>query len=177
VNFILNHYETTGETIRMEDVPETMYGGAPPFASKKKRKLTKEEYLLEAEDNEEASEHQKKKAKKAKVAGSDVKSTQQEVQDLEPAKVLNKRTRGGKSAETSQPQPAQNIPKKKRKHHTRKMKESSSVIEQEEQNEVATNLVTREVRWKKATEVFLVVVFPNSLKFYSFVMFYCEGHD
>jgi len=57
------------------------------------------------------------------------------------------------------------------------MKESSSVIEQEEQNEVATNLVTREVRWKKATEVFLVVVFPNSLKFYSFVMFYCEGHD
>ena len=109
-----------------------MYGGALLVASKKKRKLTKEEYLSEAEDDEEASEPQKKKAKKAKVVGSDVLSIQREVQDLEPAKVLNKRTRGGKSAETSQPQPAQNIPKKKRKHHTRKMKESSSVIEQEE---------------------------------------------
>ena len=71
-----------------------MYGGALPVASKKKRKLTKEEYLSEAEDNEEASEHQKKKAKKAKVAGSNVQSIQQEVQDLEPAKVLQKRTRG-----------------------------------------------------------------------------------
>ena len=68
VNFILKHYETTRETIRMEDVPETMYGGALPVASKKKRKLTKEEYLSEVDDDEEASEPHKKKAKKAKVA-------------------------------------------------------------------------------------------------------------
>jgi len=67
VNFILKNYETTGETIRMEDVPETMYGGALHVASKKKRKLTKEEYLSEADDVEEAPEHQKKKVKKAKV--------------------------------------------------------------------------------------------------------------
>jgi len=45
VSYILKHYETTGETIRMEDVPETMFGGDFPIASKKKRKLTKEEYL------------------------------------------------------------------------------------------------------------------------------------
>jgi len=158
VNFILKHYETTGETIRMEDVPEIMYGGALPGSSKKKRKLTKEEYLSEDEDDKEASEPQKKRAKKIKAApqaeatGSDVLSIQQKVPDLDPVKVLNKRTRGGKSAETSQPQPAQSIPKKKRKHHARKMKESSSVIEEEEQIEVATNLVTREVRRKKATE-------------------------
>ena len=47
VSFILKHYETTGETIRMEDVPETMFG-VLLVASKKKRKLTKEEYLSEA---------------------------------------------------------------------------------------------------------------------------------
>jgi len=92
VNFILKHYETTGETIRMEDVPETMYGGALPVASRKKRKLTKEEYLSEAEDDKEASEPQKKKTKKAKVApqveatGSDVPSIQEEVQDLDPVR-------------------------------------------------------------------------------------------
>jgi len=61
-----------------------------------------------------------------------VPSTQQEVQDLDPAKDLNKRTRSGKSAETSQPQPAQSIPKKKRKHHVRKLKESPSVTEEVE---------------------------------------------
>lgn len=81
VNFILKHFETLGETIKMEDVPETMYGGVLPIAAKKKRKLTKEEYLSEANDAEEASEPQKRKVKKAKVApqkevtGSDVPST------------------------------------------------------------------------------------------------------
>jgi len=38
----------------MEDVPETVSGGALPIASKKMRKLTKEGYLSEAA--EEASE-------------------------------------------------------------------------------------------------------------------------
>jgi len=56
VNFILKYYETSRETIRMEDVPETMYGGVLPVASKKKRRLTKEEYLSEAHDADEASE-------------------------------------------------------------------------------------------------------------------------
>ena len=65
----------------MEDVPETMFGGVLSVASKKKRKLTKEEYLSEA--TEEASEPQKKKVKKTKVApqaeetGSDVLTIQE----------------------------------------------------------------------------------------------------
>jgi len=108
----------------MEDVPETMYGGVLPVTSKNKRKLTKEEYLSEAA--EEASEPQKKKLKKSKVAPQveatsfDVPSIQEEVQDLEPAKILNKRTTSDKLAETSQPLPAQSsIPKKKRKHVVR----------------------------------------------------------
>ena len=114
----------------MEDVPETMFGSALLVASKKKRKLTKEEYLSEAA--EETFEPQKKKAKKAKVTlqaeatGSDVPTIQEEVQDLDPGKVLNKRTRSGKTAESSQPQPTQpSIPKKKRKHVARKLKVTS----------------------------------------------------
>jgi len=89
----------------MEDVPKPMYGGVLLVASKKKIKLTKEEYLSEAA--EEASEPQKNKVNKTKVAsqaeatGSDVPTIQEEVQDLETSKILNKRTRSGKSAETS----------------------------------------------------------------------------
>jgi len=51
---------------------------------------------------------------------------QEEVQDLKPAKVLNKRTKSGKEAEPSPPQPAQPfIPKKKRTHVVRKLKIAS----------------------------------------------------
>ena len=105
VSYILKHFEITGETIRMEDVPKTMFGGPLPVAYKKKRKLTKEEYLSEAA--KEASEPQKKKANKTKVSpqeeatSSGVPTIQEEVQDLDPPKVLNKRTRSGKSTESS----------------------------------------------------------------------------
>jgi len=52
VSFILKHCETTRETIMMEDVRETMFGGVLLVASKKKRKLTKEEYLSKVNDAE-----------------------------------------------------------------------------------------------------------------------------
>jgi len=117
--------------------------------------LTKEEYLSEAA--EEASEPRKKKAKKAKVSpqaeatGSDVPTIQEEVQDLDPAKVLNKRTRSGKTTESSQPQPAQpSILKKKRKHVVRKLKVAS---EEEEDKEEATELVSRDVKKKRVVDV------------------------
>jgi len=154
VGYILKNYETTGETIRMEDVPETMFGGALPIASKKKRKLTKEEYLSKVA--EETSEPQKKKTKKAKVApqaeatSSGMPTILEEVQDLDPAKVLNKRTRSGKEAESSQPQPAQSsIPKKRRKHVVRKLK----IASEEEEVEEATEIVSREVKKKRVVDV------------------------
>jgi len=154
VIYILKHYETTGETIRMEDVPETMFGGFLPIASKKKRKLTKEEYLSEAA--EEASEPYKKKTKKSKVAtqaeatGFGMPTILEEVQHLDPTKVLNKRTRSGKEAESPQPQPAQlSVPKKKRKH-VRKLKIASK---EEEEVEEATEIVSREVTKKRIADV------------------------
>jgi len=68
--------------------------------------------------------------------------------------VQDKRTRSGKTVGSSQSLPAQpSIPKKKRKHVVRKMKVSSYVMEEEEEVEAATELVTREVRRKKAVNV------------------------
>jgi len=62
---------------------------------------------------------------------------QEEVQDLQPVKVLNKRTRSGKEAESSPPQPAQpSIPRRKRKHVVKKLK-----IASKEEDEEATELV------------------------------------
>jgi len=76
---------------------------------------------------------------------------QEEVQDLEHAKVLNKRTRSGKEAEPSPPQPAQpSIPKKKRKHVVGKLKIAS---EEEEEVEEESEIVSREVRRKKEADV------------------------
>jgi hypothetical protein len=137
MNYIKDRFATTGKVIRLEDVPENMYGGALPVAKsmKSKRKaITKDEYL------DDASEQPTKKAKKAKkekvpakvnVVGSGVPTTiQEEVQDLDTDTVLNKRTKSIKVVVTSQTAPDQpSIPKKKRNETIRKMKLSAYVAE------------------------------------------------
>jgi len=78
-----------------------MYGGALPVARKRK---SKRRITSEADDVEEASELKKKKAKNApkqEATGSDVPTIQEEIQDLEPARILNKRIRSGKSVGSS----------------------------------------------------------------------------
>ena len=91
-----------------------------------------------------------KVAPQAEATGSDVPTIQEEVQDLDSAKVLNKRTRSGKTAETPQPQHVQpSIPKRKRKHVVRKLKTSSHDMEEEEG---VSKLVSREVRKKKVAD-------------------------
>ena len=118
-------------------------------------KYTKE--LLKKFKLEEASEPKKKKARKVKDAskeqavGSGVPTIQDEVQDLEPAKILDKRTKSGKTVGSSQSLPPQpSIAKKKRKQPVKKMKVSTYVEEDDDQVEAATDLVTREVKRKKA---------------------------
>jgi len=51
--FIHDYLKSTGEEIQLEDIPETMYGGALPVAKTRK---TKRKPLSEAEYLEEASE-------------------------------------------------------------------------------------------------------------------------
>ena len=111
-----------------------MYGGTLPVAKKRK---SKKKATIKADDVEEAPEPQKKKAKKEKQApqkqaiGFGIPFIQDEIQDLESAKILNKRTRSGKTVGSSQPLPAQpSIPKKKRKHVVRKMKVSTYLMEE-----------------------------------------------
>jgi len=79
--------------------------------------------------------------------------TIQEVMDLEPMMVLNKRTRGGASSASSLPMsPQPTIHKKKRKHYVRKMNVSAYVTAEDAEVEAATDLVTREVRKKKVVD-------------------------
>jgi len=92
--YIHDYLQSTKENIQLEDIPDQMYGCALPVAKSRKTKrkaLTKDEYL------DEASEQPANKAKKAKLdkafeATGSGSTIQEEVQDLEPVKVLNKRT-------------------------------------------------------------------------------------
>jgi len=150
--FIHDHLQTTGKTIQLEDIPEQMYGGALPVAKSRKSKMRA---LTEAEHlDDDAFEKSSKKANKVKKekaftqADPVVPSIQEEVKDLAPSEVLSKRTRSGKQAKPSPPQPAQpSIPTKKRKHVVKKLKTAP-----EEEDEEATELVPREVRWRKEVD-------------------------
>jgi hypothetical protein len=87
------------------------------------------------------------------VVGPTVPTIQEEVQDLDAGKVLNKRTISGKSVGTSQTQPPQPpLPKKKKKPAIRKLNIIEYVSKDEEKIEATTNLVTREIKNKKAAE-------------------------
>jgi len=127
-----------------------MYGGSLPIASKKRK--SKKKATSEATEDEEASEPKPKKAKKEKFVqgvGTSMPTIQEEAQELEPAKILNRRTRGGNSTGSSQSLPPQpSIPRKKRKKIRKKVLQE----EVDAEIEAATNLVTREVRRKKAAD-------------------------
>jgi hypothetical protein len=74
MNYIKDHFATTGKVIRLEDVPENMYGGALQVAKgrKSKRKaITKDEYLEAEQPAKKAKKEKKEKAPgKVNVGGS-----------------------------------------------------------------------------------------------------------
>jgi len=135
--YIHDHLQSIGENIQLEDIPDQMYGGALPVAKSRKTKrkaLTKDEYLDEGSE-QPAKRVKKAKTDKASKANGSGSTIQEEVQDLEPVKVLNKRTRSGKEAVPSPPQPSKpSIPKKKRKPVVRILKIASA--EEEDENVV-----------------------------------------
>ena len=73
-------------------------------------------------------------------------SIQQEAQELDVSEVLYKRTRSKKPADA----PQSSIPKKKRKMAIRKLRQAS--LAEDEQEEAASSLVTREVLKKRGEE-------------------------
>jgi len=122
MNFIKDHFATTGNRIRLEDVSETMYGGAPPVAKSRKTKrkaLTKDEYLVEAPEPKKAKKS--KSASQEQLTAPEVLSIQQEAQELNASEVLDKRTRSKKPADA----PQSTIQKKKRKMAIRKLRQAS----------------------------------------------------
>jgi len=103
---------------------------------------------------EEAFEQPAKKAKKAKKdkaiegTGSGLATIQEEVKDLGHTEVISKRIKSGKEVVPSPPQPAQPfVPRRKRKPIVRKLKLTSK------EDEEATELVIREVKKRKETNV------------------------
>jgi hypothetical protein len=95
-----------------------------------------------------------KASDKLKIGGFGLPSIHEEVEDLNVAVVLCKRTRSGKAAASAQAAPEQpSVPKKKRKAFIIKLNESSYIAEEEEEKVVATTeLVTREIKKKKVED-------------------------
>jgi len=100
VMYMKEYFEMTGQTIKISDIPDEMYGGALPIAKSRKsqkRKMTEAEYL------EDIPEQAAKKAKMSKATASqpnptafDVLSFQQEAQELDAFEVLDKENRSKK---------------------------------------------------------------------------------
>jgi len=149
--FIHDHLQSTGENIQLEDIPNQMYGGALPVAKSRKSKkgpLTEAEYLEDAPEQPPQNAMKAKKEKASVQSDPAIPTIQEEVKDLAPTEVLSKRTRSGKEAEPSPPQPAQpSILRRKRKPTVRKLKLAPDV-----EIEEATKLVTKEVKRRKKTD-------------------------
>jgi len=128
VMYMVDHFERTGQTIKISDIPETMYGGALSIAKSRK---SKKRVMTEAEYIEDAPEKASKKAKKSKVDASqantcdtEVLTIQQEAQELDASEVLDKRTRSKKPADNVQSS-------KKRKMAIKKLRQASLAVEDE----------------------------------------------
>jgi len=65
VHYILDHFEKTGQTIKLNDISDIMYGGALPIAKSRK---SKKKAISEAKYVEEAPEPAPKKTKNSKAA-------------------------------------------------------------------------------------------------------------
>jgi len=76
---------------------------------------------------------------------------QEEVEDLEPVKIIEQRTRGKKFVGSSGSIPVQPKISKKKRTSVRKLRESQYILQEEEDME-ASGLVTREIRNKKAAD-------------------------
>jgi len=159
VMYMVDHFERTGQTIKISDIPETMYGGALPIAKSRK---SKKRAMTEAEYVEDASEKASKKAKKSKADASpantsdtEVLTIQQEAEELDAFEVLDKRTRSKKPTDNAQSS-------KKRKMAIKKLRQASLAAE-DEQEEGDTSLVTREVLKKKALEIAAQISVPSNV--------------
>ena len=142
--YVLHHYQDTGDVITYSQIAPTR-SNAPLKISRKR--ITKDQF--DEEDVEEKPIKKAKKAKKDKVSEPVAPKIQEEVADLEPVKVLEKRTRGGSSEAASQPKKKV---RKQVKRTLRKLVESKYTEEEDVQAEEASTLVTKMVKSKQVAE-------------------------
>jgi len=138
VMYMKEYFEMTGQTIKIIDIPDEMYGGALPIAKSRKsykRKMTEAECLDDTP--EQVAKIAKVTASQSFPSASDELSIQQEAQELDASKVLVKRTRSKKQEESAQPS------KKKKKMAIQKLRQASMAAEEEEEEAVATPPMTR----------------------------------
>jgi hypothetical protein len=98
--YVVTHFEKTGEIINLSSIPETA-GGVPLKIAIKKRKSKKA--ASEAVEEYELKPKKQKKLKKApelNVIKPTLPAIQEEIANLEPEQILNKRTRGRTSEAT-----------------------------------------------------------------------------
>ena len=147
VNFVTKHFQETGEIINLNSIPDTMVGAPLKVARKRKSK----KYASEVVD-EPKPKKQKQSEKEPKldvVVKPSLPTIQEEVNDMEPAKILSKRTRCEASNATSS-QLKLKVPKKKR--GIRKMKVSYYVLQEDAEVEASSDLISRVERRKKAND-------------------------
>jgi len=100
VMFIKEYFEMTGHIIKINDIPDEMYGGALPIAKNRKslkRKMTEAEYL---DDTPEfAAKVAKTFAPQTYPIASDMLLLQQEAQEADDSEVLTKKSRSKKQVD------------------------------------------------------------------------------
>ena len=100
VMYMKEYFEMTGQTIKISDIPDEMYGGALPIAKSRmslKRKMTEAEYLDDTP--EQAAKIAKTSAPQPNPTASDMLFLQQEAQEADDSKVLTKKSRSKKQVD------------------------------------------------------------------------------
>jgi len=98
--YMKEYFEMTGQTIKISDIPDEMYGGTLPIAKirkSQKRKMTEAEYLDDTP--EQVAKIAKAIASQPNPTASGVPSFQQEAQELDASEVLNMKSRSKKQVD------------------------------------------------------------------------------
>ena len=101
VMYMKEYFEMTGETIKISDILDEMYGGALSIAKSRKslkRKMIEVDYLDDT--SEQVAKIAKATASQPNPTTSDVLSFQQEAQELDAYEVLNKENRSKKQVDS-----------------------------------------------------------------------------
>jgi len=99
MHFVTRHIQETGEIINLNSIPDTIVGA--PLRVVRKRKSKKSASEVVDEPKSKKQKQSKKSPKLNVVVEPSLLTSHEEVVNLEPTKILSKRTRGGASDATS----------------------------------------------------------------------------